>query len=55
VGEAMRTQECIDRSCNTESELASAFSVHLPDRIDELRRLLSTREAHAVRTKFLFN
>lgn len=45
--EKARAKLRMDRYTNT--ELADAFSSYLPDREDELRRLLSTREAHAVR------
>lgn len=39
----------------TDAELADAFSSHLPDRIDELRRQLATREAPSARAKLPFD
>jgi hypothetical protein len=51
--EKSRSKTRMDRY--TDAELANSFSSHLYDLIDELRRLLSTREAHSVRTKLLFN
>jgi hypothetical protein len=51
--EKARARARMDRY--TDAELADAFSSHLPDRIDELRRQLATREAPSARAKLPFD